>query len=96
MAIRMEPSQIRDLATFLTDTKGQIEDLVSRMDSRINADTEAWDGVSKTTYFEGYENIKPTLTTTFPQVIQSLQQQLNYAANEIEAADQNIAKGFKG
>lgn len=96
MAIRMEPQQLRDLASYLLNVQSQVEDLINAMDARIDSDTAAWDGASKQSYFEGYEQIKPTLTQTFPQVIHALSDRLNLAANQIQSTDENIAAGFRG
>lgn len=96
MAIRMEPAEMRSLADYLKTTAGEITECINSMNSRIDTDTQQWDGASKQSYFEGYYEILPTLRDKFPEVIESLAQQLTYAADETERTDEAIAAGFRG
>lgn len=96
MAIKMTPSELRDLANTVTGIRDEIENQVSNMNSRINSDTAEWDGESKSQYFADYEALLPTLQDTFPQVIEDLAAKLTFAADKLEEADQNIASAIKG
>lgn len=95
MAIKMTPSELRDLATAVTGIRDEIVDKVSTMNRRINDDTREWDGESKSQYFYDYDALLPTLQETFPDVIESLAQKLNYAADTLEDADKQIASAIK-
>ncbi len=95
MAIKMTPSELRDLAGTITSIRDEIADLVTRMDNRINEDTANWDGNSRTQYFSDYEEIIPTLTETFPSVIEGLASSLNFAADTMENADNEIADAYR-
>lgn len=96
MAIKMTPSELRDLASTVTGIRDEIENQVSNMDSRINSDTAEWDGESKSQYFADYDALIPTLRDTFPQVIEDLATKLTFAADKLEEADQDIASAIKG
>lgn len=96
MAIKMTPSELRDLANTVKGIRDEIVEQVSTMNTRINADTEDWDGESKTQYFSDYEALLPTLQDTFPQVIEDLATKLTFAADKLEEADQDIAAAIKG
>ena len=95
MAIKMTPSEIRDLAATISGIRDDIVTQVGTMNTRIEADTQDWDGASKEQYFAGYLDILPTLTETFPAVIQDLEEKLKFAANTLEQADQDIASALK-
>lgn len=95
MAIKMTPSELRDLASTVTGIRDDIVTQISTMDSRINSDTADWDGESKNQYFADYEALLPTLQDTFPQVIEDLATKLTFAANKLEEADQEIASSIK-
>lgn len=95
MAIKMTPSELRDLATAVTGIRDEIVDKVSTMNSRINNDTAEWDGESKSQYFYDYEALLPTLQDTFPSVIENLAQKLTFAADKLEEADKDIASAIK-
>lgn len=95
MAIKMTPSELRDLASTVTGIRDEIENLVNNMNGRINADTADWDGESKTQYFSDYEALLPTLQETFPQVIEDLATKLTFAADKLEEADQDIASAIR-
>lgn len=95
MAIKMTPSELRDLASAVTGIRDDIVELVETMDGKIEAETAEWDGESKTQYFADYDAILPTLKETFPQVIEDLATKLTFAANKLEEADQDIASAFK-
>lgn len=95
MAIKMTPSELRDLASTVTGIRDEIVNQVSKMNSRINSDTAEWDGESKTQYFADYESLLPTLQDTFPQVIEDLATKLIFAADKLEEADQDIAATIK-
>lgn len=95
MAIKMTPSELRDLASTVTGIRDEIVNQVSTMNSRINSDTAEWDGESKSQYFADYESLLPTLQDTFPQVIEDLATKLTFAADKLEEADQDIASAIK-
>jgi len=95
MAIRMTPSELRDLATAVTGIRNEIVELVSAMNTRINNDTAEWDGESKSQYFYDYDALLPTLQDTFPNVIENLAQKLTFAADKLEEADRDIASAIK-
>ena len=95
MAIKMTPSELRELASTVSSIRDEIENLVTNMNSKINADTEQWDGESKSQYFSDYESILPTLQEKFPQVIEDLSTKLTFAANKLEESDQDIASSIK-
>lgn len=95
MAIKMTPSELRDLATTISGIRDDIMTQVGTMDKRIEADTQDWDGASKEQYFTGYMEILPVLTETFPAVIQDLEEKLKFAADTLEQADQDIASALK-
>lgn len=96
MAIKMTPSELRDLASAVTSIRDEIVDLVGEMDRKINAETANWDGESRAQYFSDYEAILPTLQDTFPQVVEDLSSRLTFAANKLEEADLDIASALKG
>ena len=95
MAIKMTPSELRDLATTVTGIRDEIVNQVTTMNNRINADTEEWDGESKEQYFADYNDLLPTLQDAFPQVIEDLATKLTFAADKLEEADQDIASAIK-
>ncbi len=95
MAIKMTPSELRDLATAVTGIRDEIVERVNSMNSRINTDTQEWDGESKAQYFYDYDSLLPTLQETFPNVIENLAQKLTFAADKLEEADKDIASAIK-
>mgnify|MGYP004682892919 CR=1 FL=1 len=95
MAIKMTPSELRDLASTIKGIRDEIEGQVTNMDKRISSDTAEWDGESKTQYFTDYDALLPTLQETFPQVIEDLASKLTFAADKLEEADQDIAAALK-
>lgn len=95
MAIRMTPSELRDLATAVKGIRDEIVDRVTTMDTRINNDTADWDGESKTQYFSDYDALLPTLQETFPTVIENLAKKLIFAADKLEEADRDIASAIR-
>lgn len=95
MAIRMTPSELRDLATAVSGIGEEISSQVETMNSRIEADTAEWDGESKSQYFTDYDEIIPVLQKDFPAVIANLAEKLNFAANKLEEADQDIAAAIR-
>ena len=95
MAIKMTPSELRDLATTVTGIRDEIVSQVNTMNSKINADTSEWDGESKDQYFADYDAILSTLQDTFPQVIEDLATKLKFATDKLEEADQDITSVIK-
>ena len=96
MAIKMTPSELRDLATTVTGIRDEIVNQVNTMDGRIKSETAEWDGESKSQYFADYDQLLPTLNEKFPQVIEDLATKLKFAADKLEEADQEIASAIKG
>lgn len=87
----MTPSELRDLASAVTAIRDEIVEAVGNMNTRIETDTAEWDGASKEQYFTDYNAILPTLTETFPAVIEELSAKLKFAADKLEEADADIA-----
>lgn len=88
--IKLEPQQMRDLATYISTKGGEIVDLVNAMDTEIDTQTADWEGKAKEAYLSTYEEILPVLNTEFPEIISTLAQRLTTAANAIEENDQAI------
>lgn len=95
MAIKMSPEELRELATSITSTKEQIQELVGTMDSNIDSQTQEWDGSSKTQFFADYEEILPKIRDDFPLILETLASRLTFAADTLEQTDADIAEAFK-
>ena len=95
-SIRMTPQELRDSATFLSGKRDEIVSAVNEIKSRVDSTTAEWEGAAQSSFVESFNEMLPMLTESFPETIQGIESMLTGAADALEQADSEVAKGFKG
>lgn len=94
--IRITPEELRDAASVIKQKQDSISGEVQALKSKISQTAEAWEGAARSSFIETFETtFLPMLEKDFPDILQGIQAQLNGAADTLETADAEIAKGFR-
>ena len=95
--IRITPEELRGAADFLEQKLEAINGEVSALKGKIDEITANWEGSAQSSFIDTFDNnMYPILKDTLPEVITGIAAQLDGAADEIEQADAEVAKAFKG
>ncbi|MGF9947390.1 WXG100 family type VII secretion target, partial [Priestia megaterium] len=58
--IRVTPAELRDMAGRYNNEGGQVQELVSRLDTMKNQLQDMWEGASSEAFAAQYEELKPS------------------------------------
>lgn len=92
--ILVTPEELREAAEFLVSAKEEIIERVNQVSNKIEEIAANWEGAAQSTFVDNYAEIKPTLDTDFPEIIQGLSEQLKATADTIEETDDALASSF--
>lgn len=92
--ILVTPEELREAADFLKSAKEEIVDKVNQVSNKIDEIAANWEGAAQSTFVDNYAEIKPTLDTDFPQIIEGLSEQLKAVAQNIEDTDEALASSM--
>ena len=93
MAIALSPDELRDLASQLKQNAADVIALANTISSNIDTGTSAWEGEAKKKYVSDFEEMKPTLTTKLPDLIDQMAASLENTATQFEDMDRTRAGG---
>ena len=95
--IAMTPEELRDAATFLDNSREDINEKINSVESKVNEVADNWEGAAQSTFIDGFTNdMLPLLKSDFPSILEGIAAQLRGAADALESADEEIANAFKG
>ena len=95
-AIKMTPAELRESANFLGTKREEILSAVEAVRSRVDSTTAEWEGAAQSSFVSTFNQMLPTLTQSFPQTIEGIEQMLKGAADTLEQADTEVARAFNG
>lgn len=92
--ILITPEELREAADFLVAAKEEIVAKVNEVSNKIDEIAANWEGAAQSTFVDNYGEIKPTLDTDFPDIIQGLSEQLKTTADTLEETDEALASSM--
>ena len=93
--IRMTPEQLRGRAGEYSGEAEKLGEIISKMDSLLEALQGEWEGKASEAYAARYAELKPAFQKA-EELIQEIAKALTDTANIVEETDANIASQFNG
>ncbi|MCH3957506.1 MAG: WXG100 family type VII secretion target [Olsenella sp.] len=93
--IRITPDQMRSRANEYRTEASNVGDVISRMDSLLNALQEEWEGEASRAYESRFQELRPGFVKA-QDLINEIAQSLDATAQSLEETDSNIAAQFRG
>ena len=93
-SIRVTPETLSAQGQELVGYAGDMRDVLSLIDGKINEIIDGWDGLSQDAYFQMYMTMKESFDK-FPELIDSLGQATVGAAEAFSSVDEQLQSGFK-
>ncbi|AKP75351.1 MULTISPECIES: WXG100 family type VII secretion target [Priestia] len=93
--IRVTPAELRDMSGRYTNESGQVQELVSRLDTMKNQLQDMWEGASSEAFAAQYEELKPSFVE-MSNLLTKIAKQLDDSANVLEDTDNQIASQIRG
>ena len=91
--IRVTPETLSDQGNDLIGYAGDLADILSSIDGKINEIIGGWDGLAQDAYFSMYETMKQSLDK-FPELVESLGSATVSAAEAFASVDEQLQSGF--
>ena len=93
--IRITPDQMRDRANEYRTQAQNVEDVITQMDSLLNALQTEWEGESSRAFDERYQELRPGFVSA-KELIDEIAAALDATANDLEDLDRQIAAQWRG
>lgn len=93
--IRVTPETLESQGNELIGYGGDLADILSSIDAKINEISDGWDGLSQDAYFDMYTTMKASLDK-FPELVNSIGEATVSAAQAFASVDEELRSSFKG
>lgn len=93
-SIRVTPEELSTQGGDLIGYAGELSDILSQIDAKINEIIGGWDGLAQDAYFDMYTTMKESLNQ-FPTLVESLGQATQGAAEAFSTVDSELQGSFQ-
>lgn len=93
-SIRVTPETLNSQGNDLINYAGNLSDVLSSIDAKINEIIDGWDGLSQDAYFDMYTTMKTSLDK-FPELVNSLGTATVSSAEAFASVDEQLQGSFK-
>lgn len=93
--IRITPDQMRSRANEYRVEADNVGNVITRMDSLLNALQSEWEGEASAAYEARFNELRPGFVKA-QDLINEIAQSLDATAQSLEETDANIASAFRG
>ncbi len=93
-SIRVTPEMLSSQGNDLIGYSGDLADILSGIDAKINEIIDGWDGLAQDAYFDMYTTMKQSLDK-FPELVNSLGEATVSSAEAFGSVDEQLRSGFK-
>lgn len=93
-SIRVTPEELSTQGGDLIGYAGDLSEILTQIDSKINEIIGGWDGLAQDAYFDMYTTMKESLNQ-FPTLVESLGQATQGAAEAFSTVDSELQSGFQ-
>ena len=93
--IRITPDQMRSRANEYRVEADNVGNVISRMDTLLNALQSEWEGEASAAYKARFNELRPGFVKA-QDLINEIAQSLDATAQTLEETDANIASAFRG
>ncbi|MDY0943416.1 WXG100 family type VII secretion target [Priestia megaterium] len=88
--ICVTPAELQDMAGRYSNESGQVQELVSRIDTMKSQLQDMWEGASSEAFAAQYEELKPSFVE-MSNLLTKIAKQLDDSTNVLEDTDNQIA-----
>ena len=93
--IRITPEELEDGATFIQQKRDTILSEVQALKSKIDEVASNWEGAAQSAFLASFEDMySPTLSQTFPEILDGISTQLKTAAQIMRDTDQQLQQAM--
>lgn len=92
-SIRVTPEELNSQGGDLVSYAGDLREVLSSIDAKINEIIDGWDGLAQDAYFNMYGTMKQSLDQ-FPELVESLGNATQSAADAFAQVDESLQSGF--
>lgn len=92
--IRITPEELEDGATFIEGKKESIISEVTALKSKIDEVAGNWEGAAQSAFLASFEDLYPTLSQTFPEILEGICTQLKSAAQIMRDTDEQLRQAM--
>ncbi len=93
--IRITPDAMRGRASEYRTEAANVEAVITKMDSLLEALLNEWEGSASEAYSDKFAELRPSFVQA-KQLIDDIAAALDQTANAVEETDNNIAGQFRG
>lgn len=93
-SIRVTPEELSSQGDALIGYSGDLADILSQIDSKINEIIDGWDGLAQDAYYDMYSTMKESLDK-FPELVNSLGEATKSSAEAFQNVDESLQSGFQ-
>ncbi len=91
--IRISPDEMRQKATAYRTEGGNLDSIISQMDTLLGELQNEWEGAASESYAARYEELKPSFVKA-RELIEEIATSLDSVAATMEQTDSDIASAF--
>ena len=95
MALTVTPEDLMNLANQIAQYAQDMNDQVKVLDSKIDAVSTSWTGISSNTFYNKYVEMQPTLHA-YAEVVQAIANVAQTAAKAYDDTDVELSEQMKG
>ena len=92
--IRVTPEELNTQGQDLIGYAGDLGDILTAINTKVNDIIEAWDGLAQDAYYDMYTTMKESLDK-FPQLVNALGEATVSSAEAFSSVDEQLRDGFK-
>ncbi len=94
MSIRVTPETLNSQGNDLIGYAGDLGEILSSVNTKINEIIDGWDGLAQDAYFDMYTNMKDSLDK-LSELVNALGEATVSAATAFGGVDEQLRDGFK-
>lgn len=94
-SIRVTPETLETEGNDLIEYGGDLAEILSSIETKINEIIDGWDGLAQDAYFDMYTSMKESLNK-FPELVNSLGKATVSSAQAFARVDEELQSSFKG
>lgn len=93
--IKVTPDSLRGKAKEVRERRSEFDQTMSKLKTLVGSLSDEWQGEAQTAFEQDFENMKRNIDS-FSECLEQYAKSMDTAANELEAADQNLKSKMSG
>ena len=93
--IAITPEELTTLGGEFMNSASEIGEIMTKLESQMSTLESSWEGAVKLSFFEEYQQRKPSIQE-FQEMVNCFGEQLKTIAQELQNTDETLANALKG